>query len=155
MKDFNICNILNEHIDHLVASNNIECIFVNYLEMCYAEMNVIGEKIICIVPVKCELSYYTALHEIGHLEAKGGFYNSTVESEVIAWKWAINNSIIPLSAVIASDIKNCILDYASYNDVLNQEMFDEILTLLSDCKRYSKGFRNYQIPKPCEFNNFL
>jgi hypothetical protein len=46
-----------------------------------------------IAPVKGQVTYFVALHEIGHLVGKGRS-GTRLEKEAAAWRWAIEHAII-------------------------------------------------------------
>lgn len=49
-----------------------------------------------IPPIKSQVTYAVALHEIGHLVGPGRS-GTRLEKEAAAWRWALANSIIELS----------------------------------------------------------
>lgn len=64
-----------------------------------------SDKIIESAPISDHLTYAMALHEIGHCAAKAacvsfGMYKvvaeSTIDAEVAAWEWAIQNAREPI-----------------------------------------------------------
>jgi hypothetical protein len=51
-----------------------------------------------IPPVKGQVTYFVALHEIGHLVGKGRS-GTRLEKEAAAWRWAIENAaVVPTDA---------------------------------------------------------
>ena len=46
-----------------------------------------------IAPVKGQVTYFVALHEIGHLVGKGRS-GTRLEREAAAWRWAIEHAIV-------------------------------------------------------------
>ena len=68
------------------------------------------DKVILISPVRGEISYIVALHEIGHVVGEG---NNRMElsREGAAWKWAVQNSIIPINARMRKKITDCAMGY--------------------------------------------
>lgn len=46
-----------------------------------------------IAPVKGQVTYFVALHEIGHLVGKGRS-GTRLEKEAAAWRWAIEHAIV-------------------------------------------------------------
>lgn len=46
-----------------------------------------------IAPVKGQVTYFVALHEIGHLVGKGRS-GTRLEKEAAAWRWALEQAII-------------------------------------------------------------
>jgi predicted ArsR family transcriptional regulator len=46
-----------------------------------------------IAPVKGQVTYFVALHEIGHLVGKGRSA-TRLEKEAAAWRWAIEHSLV-------------------------------------------------------------
>lgn len=71
-----------------------------------------GRKI-SIPLVKSEVTYWLALHEIGHLVEPGAIASRKLRltEEGLAWKWALNNSLIPCSDVGRRKIYSCISSY--------------------------------------------
>jgi hypothetical protein len=49
-----------------------------------------------IPPIKSQVTYAVALHELGHLLGPGRS-GTRLEKEAAAWRWALANSIVPLS----------------------------------------------------------
>ncbi len=49
-----------------------------------------------IPPIKSQVTYSVALHEIGHLVGPGRS-GTRLEKEAAAWRWALANSIVALS----------------------------------------------------------
>jgi hypothetical protein len=49
-----------------------------------------------IPPVRSQVTYAVALHELGHLLGPGRS-GARLEKEAAAWRWALANSIVPLS----------------------------------------------------------
>lgn len=51
------------------------------------------QRLIRIPPVRGQVSYFVALHEIGHLVGRGRS-GTRLEKEAAAWRWALANSIV-------------------------------------------------------------
>jgi hypothetical protein len=49
-----------------------------------------------IPPIRSQITYAVALHELGHLIGPGRS-GHRLEKEAAAWRWALANSIVPLS----------------------------------------------------------
>jgi hypothetical protein len=59
-------------------------------------------------PVRGRSTYYTALHEIGHIVGVNA--RRRLEQEVLAWQWALKHAIVPPTpgvwAMIARRLEN-------------------------------------------------
>jgi hypothetical protein len=49
-----------------------------------------------IPPIRSQVTYAVALHELGHLLGPGRS-GTRLEKEAAAWRWALANSLVPLS----------------------------------------------------------
>lgn len=63
-----------------------------------------------IKPVRGVSSYYTALHEFGHIVGRGRSAR-TLEAEANAWQWAIDNAIRPPTFAVERMIARCLRSY--------------------------------------------
>lgn len=83
------------HIIDLCARHHIQWKIV---DRGYADEADRDDRIIRTRPVKGEITYFTALHEIAHVVAKGcEDYQPTMVCESNAWTWAIKKAIAPPS----------------------------------------------------------
>jgi hypothetical protein len=57
-----------------------------------------------IRPVKSDITYFVALHEIGHILHPDAGRGLRLHKEAHAWDWAIKNSIVPVSAAVSKMI---------------------------------------------------
>lgn len=65
-----------------------------------------------IKEVKGINTYYTALHEIGHILARGRS-GRKLEAEAICWQWAITHAIYPPTEAVDKMIARCLRSYLS------------------------------------------
>lgn len=71
-----------------------------------------GERSISIAPVTGVVSYYVALHEIGHIVCRGRSAPK-LEQEANAWQWAIDNAIVEPSPAVRKGIARRLRSYHS------------------------------------------
>lgn len=69
------------------------------------------QKAIEIRPTYSPSSYFIALHEIGHLVAKGRTVGGILEREAKAWQWALDNAIEPPTIGVWRTIYHCLTSY--------------------------------------------
>lgn len=68
-------------------------------------------KTITIPPVKGQVTYFLALHEIAHVVARGRTVGSRLEQEAFAWQWALDNSIVEPTAATARSMHDRLDSY--------------------------------------------
>lgn len=67
-----------------------------------------------IRPVKSHITYFIALHEIGHIVHPPAGHGSglpRLEKEYHAWDWAVDNALIDPSEVVMNMIRRCLNSY--------------------------------------------
>lgn len=65
-----------------------------------------------IRPVKSLITYFTALHEIGHIvDPLGSGRGLRLEQEYHAWDWAIQNALVDPNAAVQKLIHRCLTSY--------------------------------------------
>lgn len=80
---------------------------------------------IAINPIIGPQSYITALHEIGHIvdsmDCKFLEFarKKELDKETFAWRWALNNSIIPIGSVTKRYIAICLRSYYDHRVALS------------------------------------
>jgi hypothetical protein len=88
-------SILDEHVKRLCVQNGIRVREIkSYNARAYSGR---GVRAIAIHPVKTEVTYIVALHEIGHLIGPNRS-GRRLEKEAAAWEFVIEQSIVPLSS---------------------------------------------------------
>lgn len=68
------------------------------------------ERVIRIKAVRGVVSYYVALHEIGHCVMRGRS-KPTLECEALAWQWAIDRAIVKPSPAVRKMIRRALRSY--------------------------------------------
>jgi hypothetical protein len=80
--------VLRRHIEDIAAKCNIQIVYKEgYPGRAYHR-----ERRIKISPIKSEITYAVALHELGHLLGRRG--RARIDKETFAWIWAKQNSLI-------------------------------------------------------------
>jgi hypothetical protein len=69
-----------------------------------------GRREIAIPPIKGQVSYFVALHEIGHLVGRGRSA-PRLESEANAWLWALDHAIVEPTPATCRSISNRLHGY--------------------------------------------
>lgn len=69
-----------------------------------------GKREIAIPPIRGQVSYFVALHEIGHLVGRGRSA-PRLEAEANAWLWALEHSIIEPTEATRRSISNRLNGY--------------------------------------------
>jgi hypothetical protein len=64
-----------------------------------------GRREIAIPPIKGQVSYFVALHEIGHLVGRGRSA-PRLEAEANAWLWALEHAIVEPTEATRRSISN-------------------------------------------------
>ena len=64
-----------------------------------------GKREIAIPPIRGQVSYFVALHEIGHLVGRGRSA-ARLEAEANAWLWALEHTIIEPTPATRRSISN-------------------------------------------------
>jgi hypothetical protein len=86
-----VYNELEEHVEALCAGHGIALTFSGRGR---AEVHRRGHErfsVIRVPPIRGQVSYFVALHEIGHLVGPGRS-GRRLEREAAAWRWALANS---------------------------------------------------------------
>ena len=68
---------------------------------------------ISIPPIRGQVSYYIALHEIGHLVGRGRSA-PRLESEANAWLWALQHSVVEPTAATRRSISRRLRGYLEW-----------------------------------------
>lgn len=70
------------------------------------------DRRIHIRPVKSLITYFVALHEIGHIvHPQGSGKGLRLEKEYHAWDWAIDNALVDPSDVVMARIRTYLKSY--------------------------------------------
>ncbi|HEX2359495.1 MAG TPA: hypothetical protein VHH72_06735 [Solirubrobacterales bacterium] len=72
-----------------------------------------GRLEIAIPPIKGQVSYYIALHEIGHLVGRGRSA-PRLEAEANAWLWALDQSAVEPTEATLRSISNRLQGYLAW-----------------------------------------
>lgn len=64
-----------------------------------------------IPPIRGEKSYFTALHEIGHLVTKANYRKGVLHDEARAWQWALEAALIKPRSPTLRYIDFCLSSY--------------------------------------------
>ena len=67
-------------------------------------------RMVAIGPVSGVVSYYVALHEIGHCVTRSAS-KPTLEREAISWEWAIENALVPPTPAVRKGIVRRLRSY--------------------------------------------
>ena len=105
---------LQAHVDELVQHHGIAVVEKAGASPRAGRMRVDGARVgrIVIRPIRGRNTYFTALHEIGHLVAVGGLASGLrLEQEVIAWRWALDNAIEQPTPGVWKKIARCLGHY--------------------------------------------
>lgn len=82
---------MREHVTTFVEAREIE---VSYCGRPIRAFSVLEAWEITISPIKSEVSYATALHELGHLLGRFQKSASVMVREQWAWRWAERNALL-------------------------------------------------------------
>jgi hypothetical protein len=89
--------ILKRHVDTLCEAHGIECELGSRSAVASRRGRGPARTLhIRIPPVRGQVTYFVALHEIGHLVGSGRSA-PRLEREAAAWRWALERSIVPPS----------------------------------------------------------
>src|SRR5438552_7059868 len=88
--------ILDAHVDELCAGYGIERLSGGRGSAIRRGRRGWATLHIRIPPVRGQVTYFVALHEIGHLVGPGRSV-TRLEKEAAAWRWTLANSIVELS----------------------------------------------------------
>jgi hypothetical protein len=73
-----------------------------------------GEVATVFLPrIRGQMTYFVALHELGHVLSEGNRYMRKVEAEVDAWKWALANTEEDPSLATLRGIRRRLYSYLS------------------------------------------
>lgn len=102
---------MQAHVDEIVAYHAIIVIEKAGASARADRVRVAGQKVqrIIIRPIRGRSSYYTALHELGHHLAKRPARR--LDQEVVAWRWALENAIVPPTPGVWKLIARCLDSY--------------------------------------------
>lgn len=67
------------------------------------------ERRITTPPVRGRATYFTALHELGHV--LGPNPRRRLDQEVAAWRWALEHALEPPTPAVAAGIARCLRSY--------------------------------------------
>jgi hypothetical protein len=95
--------LMEEHVEHLCAEHGIQLAGSSGRGRAIRWRG--GRLEISIPPIKGQVSYFIALHEIGHLVGPGRSA-PRLESEANAWMWALRNcAVAPTPATRRSIVR--------------------------------------------------
>lgn len=81
---------LAEHVKLLCAAHGIRSRRTPDIYNAYAV-----RRRIVVAPIRTRVSYFVALHEIGHLvEPKAGWSATDIRAEAWAWQWALRHALV-------------------------------------------------------------
>jgi hypothetical protein len=93
-------DVMEAHIEELCRDYGIELVGASSRGRAIRWRG--GKLEISIPPIRGQVSYFIALHEIGHLVGRGRSA-PRLESEANAWLWALDNSVVePTLATLRS-----------------------------------------------------
>jgi hypothetical protein len=72
-----------------------------------------------VAPVKGQVTYFIALHEIGHLVGKGRS-GTRLEKEAAAWRWAIEQAIVVPSDATRRSMGRRLRSYVRWAELRQQ-----------------------------------
>lgn len=96
---------LRAHVDQLASEHMLN---VTYLEGASPRAQR-RERRVWLRPVRGRSTYYTALHEIGHVVGVNA--RRRLEQEVLAWQWALDHAIVPPTPGVWAHIARCLEGY--------------------------------------------
>jgi hypothetical protein len=82
-----------------------------------------------IPPVKSQVTYAVALHEIGHLVGPGRS-GTRLEKEAAAWRWALANSIVELSDATRRSAGRRLRSYVTWAELRQHRRTPPVLPAL-------------------------
>lgn len=140
---------LKQDIEHICKVNGIKIVY----QKSNKERAFTRSRIIHIREAKGNWTYLSAMHEIGHVIGLfQGKKQKRMKQEVEAWRWAIENSIVPITAKSRELIGNCLKGYIEYYLHLRErggtvwlpdeesELYNELWTLINgNWKRNQDG----------------
>ena len=88
---------LDAHVDRLCLEHGVERLTGTRHGVAF-HVGPAGRRRPCIriPPVKSQVTYAIALHELGHLVGRGRS-GTRLEKEAAAWRWALANSVVELN----------------------------------------------------------
>jgi hypothetical protein len=93
-------DLMEAHVEELCRDHGIELVGASSRGRAIRWRG--GKLEISIPPIRGQVSYFIALHEIGHLVGRGRSA-PRLESEANAWLWALDNSVVePTPATLRS-----------------------------------------------------
>src|SRR2546425_10897650 len=84
---------LKQHVQDLCAGHGIELIEGGAGRAVVIGTGARRRRLVRTPPVRGQVSYFVALHEIGHLIGPGRSA-TRLEKEAAAWRWALANSLV-------------------------------------------------------------
>lgn len=100
-----IAGTLQEHVDQLLAAHGVA---VEYKPGASARAYRRSRRIV-LRPIKGRSTYFTAMHELGHI--LGPNPPRRLEQEVAAWRWALDNATVEPSPGVWKMIHRCLSNY--------------------------------------------
>lgn len=86
---------MRQHIERLTSTHEINVIPIRGLHSAHAiRERDGGSDEIAIAPVRSEISYAIALHEIGHIRGRYQDSRRSMTRERWAWQWARENALV-------------------------------------------------------------
>lgn len=94
---------LAEHVAVLAAENDVEIVHRGR-GIAYRK-----KRLVTIPEVRGRSTYYTALHELGHVV--GPNPRRRLDQEMAAWRWAIDHAIVAPTPGVVRTIVGCLQSY--------------------------------------------
>ena len=103
---------LRRQVLDLAAANGIEILNGSGRGRAYRGMPSRGRAARIRVPeIRGQVSYFVALHELGHLVARGNRSLPQLEAEAQAWRWALDHSLVEPTPTTRARIRTYLRSY--------------------------------------------
>ncbi len=105
--------LLRRHVADLASANGVDVELVDGRRaVAYRARPSRGIRARIRVPeIRGQVTYFTALHELGHLVSPGNRSLRQLEAEADAWRWALTNALVPPTPSTARRIRAKLLTY--------------------------------------------
>jgi hypothetical protein len=81
---------MQQHIQHMINKHGLVTSQCDRPSQAWASREL---EEICIPPIKSEISYAAALHEIGHIQGRYQTSRHSLVRELAAWRWARQHAL--------------------------------------------------------------
>lgn len=116
--------VMTQHINYLCELLTLDKLYITTIE---AASIWIEEKMVWIPVLNGPMSYYVALHEIGHFVTKEES-EDILEKEVLAWNWAFDIGKIGVTKAVYRRAAQSLRRYKVGYDGTPPESFNKLLS---------------------------